>query len=263
MSAAPAVRPTSPAAEAFGAVAERFDERYGAWLTVAAQRRAVRRYLEDAFPAGSRLLELGGGTGEDAIHLASKGRHVLLTDGAFEMVEVAERKITAAGLRDSIDLSCLALEELSDLADERERAGVPPFDGAYSNFAALNCVDDLAPVGAALARLLRPSGRALLVVFGPFCLSELAVLPLAGDAKGVFRRFSKGKVAAKIGGREFTVRYPAPREIARAFGPRLALRRVRGVGVFVPGSAVEPGLSRFPGIVNVLETLDRVASAPL
>ena len=32
----------SPAAEAFDAIAEAFDDRFGSWLSVAAQRRAVR-----------------------------------------------------------------------------------------------------------------------------------------------------------------------------------------------------------------------------
>ncbi|HEV7586764.1 MAG TPA: hypothetical protein VGO40_01445, partial [Longimicrobium sp.] len=68
-----------PAAAAFDAVAPAFDERFGAWLSVAAQRRAVRRELLRAFPAGASVLELGGGTGEDAAWLADQGRRVLLT----------------------------------------------------------------------------------------------------------------------------------------------------------------------------------------
>ena len=35
------VAPLSPAAAAFDAIAPAFDERYGAWESVAAQRRAV------------------------------------------------------------------------------------------------------------------------------------------------------------------------------------------------------------------------------
>ena len=40
-------------------------------MSVAAQRRSVRRELLGAFPPGARLLELGGGTGEDALFLAA------------------------------------------------------------------------------------------------------------------------------------------------------------------------------------------------
>ena len=71
---------------AFDAVADAFDARFGAWESVAAQRRAVRRELRGVFPIGSHVLELGGGTGEDALHLARHGRRILLTDGSRKMV---------------------------------------------------------------------------------------------------------------------------------------------------------------------------------
>ena len=48
-----------PAAAAFDAVAERFDARYGGWKSVAAQRRAVRAALIEAFAPGARILEIG------------------------------------------------------------------------------------------------------------------------------------------------------------------------------------------------------------
>ena len=38
-------KPPSAAAAAFDAIAERFDERFTPWLSVAAQRRAVRAAL--------------------------------------------------------------------------------------------------------------------------------------------------------------------------------------------------------------------------
>ncbi|HEX6909482.1 MAG TPA: hypothetical protein VF142_03775, partial [Longimicrobium sp.] len=63
MSTLDAVRALPPAAAAFDTVAPRFDERFGPWRSVAAQRRAVRRHLLAAFPAGAHVLELGGGTG--------------------------------------------------------------------------------------------------------------------------------------------------------------------------------------------------------
>src|SRR6201999_3613974 len=68
-----------PAAAAFDAVAPVFDARFGEWRSVAAQRRAVRRVLLEAFAANGTILELGGGTGEDAAWLASRGFTLHLT----------------------------------------------------------------------------------------------------------------------------------------------------------------------------------------
>src|SRR5688500_18608511 len=128
----------SPAIEAFDAVAARFDARFGAWRSVAAQRREVRAQLARAFPRGARVLEIGGGAGEDARWLAARGREVLLTDGAPAMVRVAREKLRS---QRGPEPRVVPAERLATLADDRDVAGEPPFDGAFSNFAALNCID--------------------------------------------------------------------------------------------------------------------------
>ncbi|HEX6750387.1 MAG TPA: class I SAM-dependent methyltransferase [Longimicrobium sp.] len=254
-------RALPPAAAAFDTVAPKFDERFGAWLSVAAQRRAVRRELLRAFPAGARVLELGGGTGEDASYLADHGRSVHLTDASPAMVEIAARKL--AGRAAPATAEVCPAEEMEALAAAREAAGEVPFDGAFSNFAALNCVTDLRPVARGLARLLRPGAPALLVLFGPFPPGEIVTETILGRPRAGFRRLSRGEVAARLGGREFTVRYHRPREIARAFAPWFRRRRTRGIGVFVPPSAAEPWISRHPHLLSFLEMMDRAVEAPL
>src|SRR5258706_5701539 len=118
-----------PAVAAFDAVAERFDARYGTWRSVAAQRRAVRAALVSAFPSGAKLLEIGGGTGEDAEWLARQGREVLLTDASPSMVRIATDKLRPLGLPTPLVAPAERLETIS--ASVRA-----PFDGAFSNFAA-------------------------------------------------------------------------------------------------------------------------------
>lgn len=245
-----------PAVQAFDALAPRFDERFGEWKSVAAQRAAVRRALLRAFPEGSTLLELGGGTGEDALFLAARGRRVTLTDGSPRMVALAGQKAAREGLADLVSAERVSLEELEAFASG-------PFDGCFSNFASLNCVEDLPAVGRALARLLRPGAHALLVVFGPCCPGEMLVETLRGRPRAALRRLSRRRVAARVSGHAFTVGYPGPRAYARAFGPALELRSVRGIGIAVPPSAAEPEISRFPRVLAALESLDRLLSRPL
>ena len=138
-----------PAAKAFDSIADSFDRRFGEWLSVAAQRKAVRDELETTFPPLSSLLEIGGGTGEDALWMASRGFRVLMTDISPEMVRRAKAKfVRMIGLSSAIaDASAL------DRMDSEE-----VFDGAYSNFAALNCVEDLHPFARGLAERIRPGG---------------------------------------------------------------------------------------------------------
>lgn len=251
------------AVEAFDASAAVFDARFGDWASVVAQRQAVRRMLLDTFPPGARLLELGGGTGEDAVFLAAHERRVLLTDGAPRMVAEAAARAQRAGLTGRIETRTLLLEEVEAFARERRRAEGARFDGAYSNFAALNCVPDLTPIARGLAMLLRPGASAVLVLFGPLPPGEILVQLVHGDVRAAFRRLSRGPVPARLGGRDFEVWYPWPRRIARAFAPWFRLRRMRGIGIFVPPSAAEPWISRHPRLLAVLDALDRVAAAPL
>lgn len=246
-----------PAAQAFDAVAERFDQRFGEWLSVAAQRRAVRAALADAFPVGSRVLEVGGGTGEDALWLAAQGRSVLMTDASPAMVRVAAAKFAATpGLRAAV----IPAEALEAFASERDAAGEAPFDGVFSNFAALNCVPDLTPVARGLARLVRPGGAAILVVFGPFAPGEVIVEMLRGRPGNALRRLRRGEVPARLGGRDFVVRYHRSAQIARVMAPWFRPVARRGIGVFVPPSAAEPWISRHPTLLRVLDGLDRAVS---
>lgn len=244
---------------AFDAVAPAFDARYGSWLSVEAQREAVRRILLSAFPEGSRLLELGGGTGEDALYLARHGRRVHLTDGAPAMVELAARKVSASPDAERVTVEPLVIEDLETWATGRVAGS---FDGAYSNFAALNCVDDLAPAARGLARLVPPGGAVVLVVFGPLPPGEIVVELLRGRPSSAFRRVRRGRVDARLGGEHFQVRYPGRRELARTFAPWFRLERVRGVGIFVPPSAAEPDISAHPRLLRTLALLDRFASVP-
>ena len=248
------------AALAFDAIADGFDGRFGPWLSVAAQRRAVRTALTEAFPVGSRLFEIGGGTGEDALWLAERGREVLLTDASPAMVRVATTKF---GGRPGARAEVAPAEDLEAFAARWELMGEAAFDGAYSNFAALNCVSDLAPFARGLARLLRPGAPALLVIFGGFCPGEMLVEGLRGRPRNMFRRLARDDVPARLSGRAFTVRYHRAADIARAMSPWFEPTGRKGVGVFVPPSAAEPWISRHPNLLGALEAADRVLSRPL
>lgn len=240
-----------PAGRAFDAIAETFDSRFEPWLSVAAQRRAVREALASAFPKGSQLLEIGGGTGLDAAWLTARGRQVLLTDASPAMVREAARKLGTQSAE------VLAAEQLGRLAERGDR-----FDGAYSNFAALNCVGDLTTVARDLGGLVRPRGKVLLVLFGCFCPGEMAAEALRGRFGNVFRRFRRGEVPASLGGRSFTVRYHRRRELREAFAPWFRPAGTRAIGLFVPPSAAEPWISRHPRLLRALDAADRLA-APL
>lgn len=237
----------------FDAVAATYDETFTHSLIGGAQRRATWRELDQAFRPGQRVLELNCGTGIDAVHLADRGVEVVACDVSPRMIEVARQRQRRTAPRARIDFRVLATEEIAELQNESN------FDGAFSNFAGLNCVENLPLVASDLARLLKPAAPAVLCFAGRYVAWEMLWYIMRGDARKAFRRLQTGSVTARIAeGVSVEVHYPSVREIGRIFAPEFRLRHWQGVGVAVPPSYVEPRARRFPKLMGVLETADRV-----
>jgi SAM-dependent methyltransferase len=248
-----------PATVAFDAVAPIFDLRFGPWLSVSAQRRAVRAALLREFPAGGHILELGGGTGEDATFLAERGFNMFLTDPSPSMVSLSKAKLAPFGAQAGV----LAAEDIEDFASEHLFAGGALFDGVFSNFAPLNCVVDLEPVARGLARLLKPGATAMLVIFGTFCPGEMVTEVLRGRPRQALRRLRRGEVPARLSKRDFHVVYHRRAALVKAFAPWFVLEKRLGIGVTVPPSAAEPWISNHRRLLALMESMDRVISHPM
>jgi ubiquinone/menaquinone biosynthesis C-methylase UbiE len=239
----------SAAATAFDRVASSYDDLFTHTAIGRAQRKQVWRKLIDAFPPGSRILELNCGTGEDARFLAERGRSVVACDASAEMIEVAKRH-DGNGLP-SVDLHYLRLpnENLACLHAET------PFDGAFSNFSGLNCVSDLQPVARDLASLIKPGGRVLICVWSRVCVAEMLWYLLQGQPQKAFRRFSP-KAVARLSGLTISITYHKLHDIRRSFSPWFELRSRRAIGLFVPPSYAEPWMKKHKRALAQLQWLD-------
>ena len=97
-----------------------------------------------------------------------------------------------------------------------------PFDGAFSNFGALNCVPDLAAVSAGLSRHVRPGGRVLLCLMGRYVPWEWGWFLAHGDRCSAFRRLAEGGAEW----RGLRVAYPTvARRCAGLFAPGIPVPR--------------------------------------
>jgi SAM-dependent methyltransferase len=209
-------------------------------------------------PKGGRVVEIGGGTGEDAAFLARSGYKVLMTDASPTMVDHALGKLGPLGARAEV----AAAEDLEHFAEQWMCGGQEQFDGAFSNFAPLNCVVDLEPVARGLARMLKPGAPAMLVLFGTFCPGEMITELLRRRFDQVLRRNRRGPIKARIGQREFEVVYHRRAALKRAFAPWFLLEKTLGIGVAVPPSGAEPWISGHPRLLSALEDMDRVLALP-
>lgn len=240
-------------AHAFDAVASEYDVAFtdrllGRWL-----REIVWQRLGNVFEPGQHILELGCGTGEDAVWLARRGLRVTATDASPAMLEITRHKADIAGVSAQVNVAALDLNSL-DSADVELN---DTYDGIVSNFGPLNCVEDRRALAGTLARIVRPGGRVVLVVMGPACPWEIAWFLGHGKVRAAFRRFRSGQ-RANVGRRGgVRVWYPSPRRLRLEFESHFTVLETAGVGLLLPPSALGGLVDRAPRFFALLARVDR------
>lgn len=229
-------------ARAFDEEASRYDRGFGRNPVGLLFRHVVQERLRVLFPPGARVIDLGCGTGEDAAFLASRGVRVHGLDVSEAMLEQARAKAQARGGVFTLG----AAEEVAQLGTG--------FDGAYSNFGALNCCD-LARVGEGLTRVMRPGGRVLFSVLGPWPLPALIERAVTGIGE------IRGRAEPRVGGLTVPARYPSPAEARRLFGPGFQWSGLVALGVLVPGPVHADWAVRNPQTFGVLAALEGTVRA--
>jgi SAM-dependent methyltransferase len=214
--------------DAFDSVAADYDGPRGNNGPIQDMRAEMWRTLDASFAPGSRLIDIGCGTGLDAVRMARSGHAVTATDWSPRMIERTRERAVAEQLHERVRALALGAHELGGLAESGE------FDGAYSNLGALNCVPDLGAVAEQCARLLRPSGTLVFAVIGRICPWEIGHYALRADWQRIGVRFAGGMVPVGMNKRVVWTHYYTPREFYRVFARRFALESCRSLGLLVP-----------------------------
>lgn len=252
---APLASATSPA---FEEIAEDYDRIFTYSQIGGIQRQQVWSAIKDSFHPGDRILEIGCGTGYDAVHLAQQGISVVACDESSAMIQVARTRAKGESCGEKISFEICANEDLHLLPE------LGTFDGAFSNFGSLNCSQDLRRVVMGLAAKVRPGGRLQICLIGHFCLWELLWFLFRGKLSKALRRLHPQGATARFGRKEIRVFYPTVRTLRRTFAPEFSLVSWRGIGVAVPPSYAESCFRYRSRILNILSYLDkRIQKLPL
>jgi SAM-dependent methyltransferase len=209
-------------------------------------RQRVWAVLGNQFRSDMHILELGCGTGEDAVWLAQHGLRVVATDVSLGMLSVSTAKVRAANLNDRVELVRVDANEFS--FDQQ-------VDGVFANFGVLNCVADLPTLALHLADNLPAGAPLVAVVMGPFCAWETLWYGLHGDVARAFRRTRRGALAS-VGSASLPVWYPSIQTLRSAFEPDFAVRSCRGLGALLPPSYLAGLVDRFPRLFTMAARLD-------
>ena len=243
--------------QAFDQAARNYDALYQANPMMAWMRRENTALVQDTFAPGDRLLEIGCGTGDEALALSRAGFRIVATDISAKMVEAARAKVQI-GEGDEVTWLVLPAGRLADLTGDY---GPGAFDGAYASFGALNCEPDLAPVAAALARLVRRGGAVVCSVMNRWCAWEMGWGLLHLHPSQAFRRLGRGWLDAGLaspdGRLAVPTRYYSPGGFGRSFRPHFRVRLVRGLPVLLPPPYLAHLVERRPRLFARAERIER------
>ncbi len=144
------------------------------WLRARAERSEFARLLDRAIPANARILEIGCGTGQMSLYLASADRIVIgadLTRGSLALGAAAARRFRLDRVQFvETDLHSLGL-----------RAG--SFDVVYSS-GVLHHTPDPRAAFAKIARLARPGGMIVLGLYNAFARIPLRLRRMIARLSG-------------------------------------------------------------------------------
>ena len=242
---------------AFDEIAAGYDGPLGNNTLVQAIRARTLAAVTRSVPRGAALLDLGCGTGLDAVALGRQGYRVTAIDWSANMVRQAQERASRAGNRAMIAAHQIGIQELGRLP-----AGT--FDGAYSNLGALNCVPDLGSAAVTIAARLRPGGVLIASVIGRVCPWELAIYARKRDWRRAAARWSKKPVPVPLSGRTVWTRYYSPSEFRSTVAAAgFSLRSLRTLGLLVPPPYALAFADRHHRLVARLQVIeDRIAGWP-
>ncbi|HEX5473365.1 MAG TPA: class I SAM-dependent methyltransferase [Vicinamibacterales bacterium] len=204
-------------------------------------RRHTHARMAALFGRGSRVLEIGCGTGLDTAFLATLGVTVTAADPSAGMLASARARMRASGL--SVHLLCCGLDELETHVD-LETSG--PLDGIVSNFGALNCAARLDTLARLAHRSLRPGGWIVLGLMTPSCAWEQAWFLLHGHPREAFRRRRRPPVLVEVDGIAVPTYYHRIADVMAMLGVGFRLGRLTGLGVALPPPYLEWFWTRLP-----------------
>jgi ubiquinone/menaquinone biosynthesis C-methylase UbiE len=237
-------------ASAFDRQAAVFDEIYSGNTIIQYKRRRVREHVQQFLNPGGRILELNAGTGEDAIYFAEQGHWIHATDISAEMQSKLAEKVRLHKLEGKVTHELCSFTNLSNL----NKQGL--YDLIFSNFAGLNCTDQLDKVLRWLKPLLKDNGVITLVLLSKFCLWETALV-FKGKFKTAFRRFfSSGGRKAHIEGEYFLCWYYNPSYVKQILKTDFEVLSVEGLCTLVPPSYIENFAEKHPRMFKKLVILE-------
>ena len=217
-------------ADAFDSASEEYDFSIsGNFINVWTRERSINEVLQRA-RYNDVLLEIGCGTGTEAIRISQEVKGVVATDLSESMIELLRRKIEARKLGDKIQ--ALRLRAI-DVARTAEFLPGGRTRMSYSFNGALNCEDQIQRFPRELWGVTAPSGFFVCSIRNNFCLEESLYRAALLRFSSLTPRKLQPKMVS-VGGTDIPAYYYSPGKFASFFKPYFKTRKIIALPSVIP-----------------------------
>ncbi len=176
------------------------------------------------------LLEIGCGTGSEAIQISKQVKGIVATDISEKMLDLLKRKVHARRLDRKIIAAKARASEISGVKDLLPEGRVRV---AYSFNGALNCEPDIESVPGQLSRVVEDDGYFLCSIRNTLCLPEALSHSLVLQFDKMSTRKDQPTMVS-VGGMDIPSFYYSPARFAQLFRPHFRVRKMIGLPAFLP-----------------------------
>jgi ubiquinone/menaquinone biosynthesis C-methylase UbiE len=179
---------------------------------------------------GDVLLEIGCGTGAEAVQVSEHVRGIVATDISEKMIDLLKRKISARKLNHKIITARARASEIESIKDLLPDGAVRV---AYSFNGALNCEPDMDRVPVELSKVIQTKGYFLCSIRNTLCLPEALAHSLVLQFDKTNTRKDQ-PVMVSVGGMDIPSYYYSPGRFARFFRSHFRVKKMIGLPAFLP-----------------------------
>ena len=236
----------------FDSIASDYDRHIFGNLVNSLLRERSVTLLKKEFARNSTLLEIGCGTGTETLELLREGHEIVAVDISQKMLDIVKEKARKNGLASNLRLEKLNAENISSLVGGY---GLHFFDGIYSTYGAMNCVQDISVISVGAHDLLSLNGKLILGIYNRLCAAEILgymmKLKLLNAVSRFKRRSLEGESRFCIDIYSYTLG-----EILSSFANRFRLTHVEGVPVIIPPSNFVGYVEKFRRKFDLIKKMD-------
>ncbi|MDG6987908.1 MAG: nitroreductase family deazaflavin-dependent oxidoreductase [Nitrososphaerota archaeon] len=202
------------------------------------------------------LVEVGCGTGEEAVTISDWVSGIVATDVSGGMIGLLQEKVAARGLAGKILPARLSASEVSRV---RDLIGEKEIRVAYSFNGALNCEPNLGSFARQLDSLLEPGGYFVCSVRNTTCATEMI-------SHGLVLQFDRANprrvqpIMVSVGGRDVPSTYFSPSSFISYFSPRFRPEQVIALPALLPPAYLNGYYLRLRPFLSFLERLELALS---